>query len=405
MKTLYSCHGVHEADGRKINAHHLSEQNNVDIKCSFESGKVVEVGNNINTNESDEVIDATGLVATPSWIDSHTHSVFSGNRAKEFFLRWKGESYQSIFAQGGGMHNTVRDTEASNTKTLAEELKLRLRQMIKSGTSVVEIKSGYSNSAESELKILRFLKSFSKENCLNKDIPEISTTFLGLHAVPPNKTEFEFTKEMISILDTVAKENLADHVDAFPEKGFFSLESSLLFARAAMEKGLLPKIHCDELSDLRSSEYFVSLGARSIDHLQKINSTGVSLLAQSHTVATLMPATSFYLGLEYANARKLIDAGACVALATDYNPGTAPCYQMSFTQTLAAKELKMSPPEILASSTYCAAKALGKDKTHGTITKNKFANINLYKASSLEELFYTWTEPEMVVHKSQKVKI
>lgn len=402
IKTLVTGAGFSISGGRKPVESDLGTLNGVDIKCDIASGSIIEIGKNLSIDHA-QCVDGGELLGAPAWVDSHTHTIFAGQRAQEFLMRWRGETYQNIAAKGGGIHNTVRDTQAASAESLTTNLHQRLERMLRSGTGTVEIKTGYSDSAIEELRILRILNSFRQTVATSPTLPLISPTFLALHAVPKNKTEFDFVHEMIGALDTIQKEGLADHVDAFPEVGFFSLDFALEFARQAQARGLQAKIHCDELSDLRSSEYFISMGARSIDHLQKINKTAIGLLADAPTVATLMPATSFYLGLEYAGARRLIDAGACLALATDYNPGTAPSPFMSFTQMLAAKEFKMTTAEIFAASTFNAAKALGKEATLGTLETGKIANINLYRTSDLAELFCTWIEPEVVIQRSQVV--
>lgn len=398
---LYTGSGFLKTDGRQPTAEDLGQLKNADLRCDSHSGTILEIGTHLKTQSDEQVFDATGLLATPAWVDSHTHTIFGGERSQEFFLRWTGETYQTISKRGGGIHNTVRDTHAQSDDELSATLKKRLGNMLRDGTGFVEVKTGYSESAEQELRLLRLLKAFRQSTASDKSIPQISPTFLALHAIPKHKTEFDFVQEMIAILPTVAKESLADHVDAFPEEGFFSLATSLDFARKALELGIKSKIHCDELSDLKSSEYFISMGARSIDHLQKINKTAVAMLGSADTVSTLMPATSFYLNLEFANARKLIDAGACLALATDFNPGTAPCSSMSFTHMLAGKDLKMNAAEIFAASTYNAAKALGREKGLGVLAPQKIANLNFYQASSLEEIFYSWIKPAHVVNRGE----
>jgi imidazolonepropionase len=402
IDALYSGQDLIKTEGRQPRFADLSRFKNIDIRCDQNTGLIVEVGFKLNASAGDTVIDASGYLVTPAWVDSHTHTLFGGERSKEFFMRWSGESYQDISAKGGGIHNTVRDTESATDEQLCLDLEIRLRNMLLSGTGFVEVKTGYASCAKEELRFLRLLKEFQTKTTSSPGLPQISPTFLALHAVPKNKTEYDFTQEMISILKTVAQEKLADHVDAFPEIGFFSLESCLDISRHAKDLGLVSKIHCDELSDLRSSEYYIAMGARSIDHLQKINKTAVQMLATASTVATLMPATSFYLGLEFANARQLVDGGAIVALATDYNPGTAPCSQMSFTQTLAAKDMRLTPAEIFAASTYNAAQAVGKQNSLGVVAAGYYANLNFYKANSLEEVFYTLSKPSLVINRAQK---
>ncbi|HVJ64430.1 MAG TPA: imidazolonepropionase [Bdellovibrionota bacterium] len=403
IRTLYSGQDLSKNGGRRPRFADLSRFKNIDVRCDRASGLILDVGFNLEKGSEDELLDASEYLATPSWVDSHTHTLFGGDRAKEFFMRWAGESYQAISAKGGGIHNSVRDTQETSDETLTALLTERLQSMLREGTGFVEIKTGYADSTESELRFLRLLKAFRTRASSDAQLPLISPTFLGLHAIPKGKTEYDFVREMIEILPTVAAEGLADHVDTFPEVGFFSLETSLDFARHAMTAGIAAKAHCDELSDLRSSEYFVAMGARSIDHLQKINKTAVQMLETSQTVATLMPATSFYLGLDYANARMLIDAGACLAIATDFNPGTAPNPSMSFTQTLAAKSLRMEAHEIFAASTHNAAKALGLESRVGTVVKGQLGNLNLYRAASLEELFFTTVKPELVINRGHVI--
>ncbi len=403
IRALYSGQDLIKTDGRSPRFADLSRFKNIDVRCDSVSGLIVDVAFNLSPEATDAIFDASEYLATPSWIDSHTHTLFGGERSKEFFMRWAGESYQAISEKGGGIHNTVRDTQDASDETLMALMEERLKEMLRSGTGVVEIKTGYADSAEQELRFLRLLKKLRVRASINAHIPLVTPTFLALHAIPKSKTEYEFVQEMVSILPTVASEKLADHVDAFPEVGFFSLETSLDFARQAKSLGILAKIHCDELSDLRSSEYFIAMGARSIDHLQKINKTAVQMLSSSHTVATLMPATSFYLGLEFANARNLIDSGASLALATDFNPGTAPCLSMSFTHMLAAKDMHMQPAEIFAASTYNAAKALGLEAKAGIVAGGYLANLNFYRATSLEEVFFSWQTPSAVVNRGNLI--
>lgn len=349
----------------------------VDIRIDRATGIVAEIGSGLESFSGEEVLDAGGLVALPGFADPHTHALFGGDRSPEFFQRWTGHSYVEIAAAGGGILSTVDATTALPDDRLADLLRVRLRAMAVGGTTLVEIKSGYSNSADGELRLLRLLRHIRGESSL----PEISTTFLGLHALPRGWTEIQWVDEMIRILPVVAAEGLAAAVDVFPEHGFFSLESSLRFAKAAAALGLLVKVHADELSDLGSTAAFAALKALSADHLQCASPKGIDALAPGPTVATLLPATSFFLGLPYAKARQLINAGAKVALATDYNPGTAPAVEMQLTNLLAASHLKMSAPEILCASTYNAACALGLGASNGALLAGRVASLQLHRAA------------------------
>ncbi|MCS7032834.1 MAG: imidazolonepropionase [Phycisphaerae bacterium] len=321
-------------------------------------------------------LNGEGLVALPGFIDPHTHAIFGGQRFEEYFLRWAGRSYVEIAAAGGGIHSTVRATRDTSDPSLRQGLRARLRRMLRCGATVVEVKSGYADSAEGELRLLRIIQSLSGD----PHLPEICPTFLALHALPQGRDESGFVDEMIAALPQIAAAKLAKHVDAFPEKGFFTLESALRLARSAAGFGLAAKIHADELTDLGTSAAFIRAGARSIDHLQCISDEAVALLADSSTVATLLPATSFFVGLPYANARRLLDAGARVALATDFNPGTAPASDLQLTHLLAVSQLKMTAPEVLCATTLNAAAAVGLEATHGAILPGRAGNLLLYRA-------------------------
>jgi imidazolonepropionase len=310
-------------------------------------------------------------------VDSHTHFIFSGERSNEFFLRWAGKTYQEIAAQGGGIHNTVRDTASCDDETLLELTREKILDCLKLGTTTLEIKSGYTNSATGELRLLRLIKKL-KDQSLKSGGPNIFSTFLALHALPPDRGERDFVDEMISALKQISKEKLCDFVDAFPERGFFSLEETLRFTKAAKKFGLDAKIHADELSNLETSATMAKEKACSVDHLQHISNKGIAELSHATTVATLLPATSFYLGLAYSDARKLIENGVQVALATDYNPGTAPSYSMMQTMMLAAAHFKMSAAEIFCAATFNGAAALDCSDSLGVLQKGYFADICLW---------------------------
>jgi len=320
-------------------------------------------------------IDASGLVATPGFIDSHTHALFSGTRAREYFMRWSGQTYREISAKGGGIHNTFSALRDAQDEDLLDQLFARLKKMRESGTLLVEIKSGYGETPEGELRMLRLIKRA-------KDDPlcpvRIRSTFLPLHALPKNHSEIDYVSSMIAILPIIAAEGLADHVDAFPEEGFFSLDESLRFAREALKLGLRSKVHSDELSAMGCAESFVPLRALSVDHLQKLSDSGLSALVASDTVATFLPATSFYLGLDYAPARRVLDAGARVALASDFNPGTAPEPGLQLTALLAASRMNLSAAEIFAALTLNAAASLGLDASHGHLSAGARADVLLW---------------------------
>lgn len=405
---IFTGEGFLSTEGRKPTIQDCSFiQGPIDLYIDRTTGRVLQTAKTKRSNEipseikdrQTQAFDATGLIATPGFIDSHTHALFSGTRANEYFSRWKGLSYREISDAGGGIHNTFTMTKESSDEVLQWELLDRLHTMAKKGTTCVEVKTGYADDSAGELRLLRLLKKVVQMDSLPV---RLRRTFLPLHALPKGQKEEAFVNEMMALLPTVQKEQLADHVDAFPEEGFFSLEQSLRFAKEAKKQGLRSKIHADELTPMKSVESFVPLEALSVDHLQKISQKGVDALVKSQTVASFLPATSFFLDLEYAPARRLVDAGARVALATDFNPGTAPDSDLLFTARLAASKMKLSASEIFCGLTYNAAAALGMEKDLGHLSPGSMADFSLWKTYAkegeevLQEIFVEAPRPQKV---------
>lgn len=379
LSGIFTGDGFVRRDGRRPTAQDCGFRAGP-IDLLLRRGSLVEIGSGLSGDGP--VIDGRGQIALPGFVDPHTHAVFGGDRSGEYFMRWAGQSYVQITEAGGGIHSTVRATSAADDVALAASLARALRAMGGSGATVVEVKSGYGGSAEGELRLLRLIRSAAAL----PGVPRVRASFLGLHALPKGRAEADYVDEMIAALPTVMAERLADHVDSFPEQGFFTLESARRFSEAAAVAGLPCKVHADELCDLGSSAAFARAGALSVDHLQHVSDEAVALLADRPTVATMLPATSFFVGIPYANARRLIDAGARVALATDFNPGTAPAADLQLTHMLAASQLRMSAAEILCASTYNAAAALGLEATHGALVPGRAANVLLYALSGGEAL-------------------
>lgn len=353
----------------------------LDILCDPERGTIVALGPAV-ANPSvakEDVLDGSGLFATAVFVDAHTHAIYAGTRADEYFRRWGGANYQEIAGAGGGIHRTVRATRAATDETLVESLNQHLDQMLAHGSTVVEVKSGYGGDAEGELRLLRLIRQVRERRAA----PEIRATFLGLHALPPGVREDDHVDAMIALLPAVAAEGLADCVDAFPEKGFFSLAAAERFARAAVACRLRVKAHVDQLSDLGSAARFVGLGALSVDHLEHMSGEGLDALARTGTVAVLLPVAVFFLGSGYPDARRLLDAGARVALATDFNPGSAPALDLQFAMLLAAAGLKMTAAEILCAVTYNGAAAVGMGDTHGALLPGRRANLALWETETV----------------------
>lgn len=410
LRGVFTGEGFAKKQGRRPSSEDCGfREGPLDLICCPDSGRIVDLvlTGRTSTFPLTNTLDGSGLIATSAWIDSHTHSLFAGHRSPEFFARWAGKTYREISDSGGGIHNTIRDTSAAPNATLAKDLEHRLREMLASGTAVVEVKTGYGATASDERRMLQIIADARHR----PGLPEVVSTYLGLHTVPRDVDRSIHVASMIAAVDDIAKDQLASFVDAFPEQGFYTLEESREFLEAGHRHGLGVKIHADEITDMGASLAGIRLGATSIDHLEHISDAAVTALRDSPTVATLLPATSLFLGIGFADARRLINAGARVALATDFNPGSAPASDLQLTMLLAASHLKMTASEIFCAITYNAAGALGLDATHGVLTTDKAANIALWKtswplsvASSIEELeqiIIQRTRPIVVVVRGQ----
>jgi imidazolonepropionase len=396
-----------EGFGRKQGRHPTAEdcgflKGPIDLLCN-EAGQIEAIQPSLARRRSVRgCVDGTGLFATAGFVESHTHALFAGSRASEFFMRWQGLSYARIAAAGGGIHSTVSETNRTADHQLAAALAANLREMAFRGCTSVEVKSGYASDAAGELRLLRLINRVKRAS----PGPRVFPTFLGLHIIPPGRSQRGYCAEMIEALPEIVQARLATCVDSFPEKSFFSLEESLRFSQAAVQLGLAVKAHADEMSPLRTSEAFIQMGALSIDHLQHISSQAAALLGKSKTVATLLPCTSLFLGTEYARARHLISNGARVALASDFNPGTAPIPGLQLTMLTAASTLKMSAAEILCACTFNAAAALGKELDCGLLLPGRSADLLLWDtiakaksangADALEEIVIRCLIPAVV---------
>lgn len=335
---------------------------------------------------SADVLDATGKVVLPGLIDSHTHLIFAGSRADEFEQRLRGASYQEIAARGGGIAATVRRVRAASRDELKSLARPRLRRLLEFGVTTVEVKSGYGLSPADELKCLEVIAD------LNAAGPsELVPTFLGAHAVPPeyqNDRENYLRLLTDDMLPEVARGRLAEFCDVFCETGVFGLDESERVLARARNLGLRLKLHADELTPLGGAELAARLGAVSADHLLCVTDRGVEALAESGTVATLLPGTAFFLGLPYAPARRLIDRGAAVALASDCNPGTCPTENLPLVGAVACAQMKMLPGEAVVALTLNAAAALGRSDRLGSLEAGKQADLVLCDVPSYQHLFY-----------------
>jgi imidazolonepropionase len=324
-----------------------------------------------------ELIDATDRVVLPTWVDSHTHIVYAGNRIQEFVDRINGLTYEEIANRGGGILNSAKKLNETSEDEIYEQSKARLEEIMQQGTGAVEIKSGYGLTAEGELKMLRVIKRL-KENYPTA----IKATFLGAHAFPLEyKENHEGYIDLIinEMLPKIANENLADYIDAFLETGYFSVSETIKIMEAGKKYGLPAKIHVNQFTAIDGIKACVENEALSVDHLELVTDEDLKTLHNSKTMPVALPSCSYFISIPYTPARKIIDAGLPLALATDYNPGTTPSGNMNFVVATACIKMKMTPEEAINAATINGAYAMGVSATHGSITKGKRANIILTK--------------------------
>jgi imidazolonepropionase len=341
-----------------------------------------------------ERVDGGGGLLTPGFIDSHTHAVFAGWRAAEYGLRSRGVPYMEIARRGGGILASVRAVRARSEDELVALTRSKLRQMLELGTTTAEVKSGYGLETEAELRMLRAVRRLAEEGPI-----DLVPTFLGAHEVAPEYAGRAdayietITREMIP---AVAAEGLAVFCDVFMEPGVFTGAQTRRVLEAGLKYGLVPKLHADEFEGSGGAELAASLGAASADHLGAISDQGIEALAASGTVATLLPSTLFFLGKQkYAAARRLIAAGARVALATDYNPGTSPSNNMALVLTMACSQMSMNPYEALHAATAGGAQALRLTDGRGTLKEGAPADIVLWDVQDVEEIPYHFGQPRI----------
>ncbi len=324
-----------------------------------------------------QIIDASEKFVFPSWCDSHTHIIYAASREKEFTDRVKGLSYNEIAQRGGGILNSARYIHEATEDDLAESALARLNEIMMMGTGAVEIKSGYGLSTEDELKMLRVIKKLKALSPLT-----IKATFLGAHAVPEaykgNKQKY-IDLVINEMIPRIADEKLADYCDVFCEEGYFTKEETIKILLAAFDKGIIGKVHAEQLSHSGGIEAGVECNAISVDHLEYANDSDIEKLKNSSTVPTILPGAQFFLQLPHPPARKMIDAGLPVAIASDYNPGSCPSGNMNLMVSLACLQYKMLPEEAINAATINSAYAMGLGKSHGSIAKGKKANIFITK--------------------------
>jgi imidazolonepropionase len=376
---------VRERTNQPLRGHQMDELPSIkNAYLWIEDGRIKDYGSmeDFHSHPAEEVYDCTGKIITPGYVDSHTHLVFAGTREKEFEDRIHGLTYEEVAARGGGILNSAAALENMTEDQLFDQARLRLDQVVAQGTTAIEIKSGYGLSVESELKILRVASRLRKSGTNNHHIIPIKATFLGAHAVPLKfKNDREAYIQLIiqEMLPVIAQEKLAEYIDVFCEKNYFTVAEMRRIIEAGSACGLKAKVHVNQFTSLGSIDAAVKAGAVSVDHLEVMESADFDALSGAKTIATALPSCSFFLGLDYAPANEMIDRDIAVALASDYNPGSTPSGNLNFVFSLACIKMKMTPQRAFNALTINAAHALELQDEVGSITKGKRANLMIFK--------------------------
>lgn len=359
----------------------------------IEDDRIIDFGKMEDINDyanCENIIDATDRIVLPSWCDSHTHIVYAGSRETEFIDKIKGMSYAEIAKRGGGILNSADKLHNTSEDELYLQASRRAWEMIAKGTGCIEIKSGYGLSTEDELKMLRVIQR------MKETLPvRIVSTFLGAHAVARNMSQPEYIDLIINeMIPEVGKQKLADYIDVFCDTGFFTPTETAKMLEAGAKWGMRPKIHADELASSGGVEVGVAHNALSVDHLESMADEQINTLRGTDTMPTALPGTSFFLNMPFAPARKMIDSGLGIAVASDYNPGSTPSGDMKFIVSLACIKMRLLPEEAINAATINSAFAMGLSKDYGSISKGKVANMFITQPiPSIEFIPYAYTTP------------
>lgn len=348
-------------------------------------------------------IEGRGKCVLPGFIDSHTHLVFAGNRADEFQMRINGSTYEEIAKAGGGIISTVKATRKASKKELKKLAQKRINSSISFGVTTIEAKSGYGLNTVTELKMLDVI------NELNRELPiDIYTTFLGAHAFPKDKSKEEYLEEILyEMIPLIAKRNLATFIDAFCEKKYFSVSDTKKIFHQGIKFGLVPKLHTNQFYSIGGIEAAISCGAISVDHLEVMKPSDIKALINSGTIACVLPSVSYFLDIPYAPARKMIESKIPVALATDFNPGSAMSENIQLVMSMAVQLLKMNIEETINAVTINAAAALGVSHNVGSIETGKQADMVIFDTSNYKDIIYHFgvNQVEKVIKRGEIIKI
>ena len=400
IKNIKALAGIHPKNKLVLRGNELSHLPVIENAFLLTEGdKIKSFGSmneifSLNIPTGTEEINAKGKFVLPAFCDSHTHLVFAATREEEFVDKIKGLTYEQIAAKGGGILNSAKKLSATSEEELVESALKRLEEVRSQGTGAIEIKSGYGLSVEAELKMLRVIRKLKAFSPL-----KIKSTFLGAHAIP---VEYKLNRnEYIRIvieemMPRIADENLADYCDVFCENGFFTPEETDKILQAGWKHNLKPKIHANQLAISGGVQAGVRNNAISVDHLENIGDEEISVLKNSNTIATMLPAAAFFLRLPYPPARKMIEENLAVALATDFNPGSSPSGRMSFVISLACIQMRMTPEEAINAATLNGAAAMELADDYGSIAIGKKANLIITKEiSSLANIPYHFGEDKI----------
>lgn len=344
-----------------------------------EDDKIADFGKmeDLKETNADKIVDANNRFVLPSFCDSHTHLVYAGSREIEYIDKIRGLSYEEIAKRGGGILNSAKRLQEASEDQLFEDAMKRLEEIASMGTGAVEIKSGYGLTTEAELKMLRVIRRLKEASPLT-----IRANFLGAHGVPMEYrgNQGAFVDLVINeMIPLVAKDGLADFIDVFCDTGFFTVEETDRMLEAGVRHGMIPKIHANELDYSGGIEVGVKYGALSVDHLECVGEKEIAALKASETMPTILPGAAFFLNMPYSPARKMIEAGLPVAMASDFNPGSSPSGNMQMVMTFACVNYRLTPQEALNATTINSAYAMGLSKTHGSIARGKQANFYITK--------------------------
>lgn len=384
MKTI-----VHDATEVVTYADHDRIDTVADASVVIEDGTVVAVGSAEDirrqhpTENADNTVDAVGQAVAPGFVDPHTHAVFAGDRSDEFEAKLRGKSYDEILEEGGGILRTVRATREADSQTLIGNLRAQLDVMLAHGTTTVEVKSGYGLDVDTEVKLLEAIETADEQHPV-----DLVPTFLGAHAVPPDRDTDAYVEAVIDRqIPAVAGAGLAEFCDVFCEEGIFDVDQSRRILEAGRAHGMKPKVHAEELSHLGGTRLAADVGATSADHLLHSTRDDARALTDAGVSPVLLPGTAFGLGADYADAGMILDEGAPVALATDFNPN---CYSQSmpFAMSLACVEMGLTPAQALGAGTRNAALAVDRDDGTGTLEPGSPGDLVVLSSPSYVYLTY-----------------